>query len=79
MSDYRNCEMGVKYASYVCNFLREEAGSKILLEDVKNIKTRSNLGTRVCMKRKGGGIILFNYCPFCGSMITNEAAFQDEA
>lgn len=78
--EYRNCEVGAKYAAYVCDSLREEAGSKIVLEDVRNVITRKDLGTRVCIKRrKGGGNVLLNYCPFCGSMVTNPAAFENEA
>lgn len=76
MSEYRNCEVGDRYATYICKFLSESTGS-LKVDEMSSIRTGNKLGFRVSVKKKGK-VILLNYCPFCGAPVVNLKSFEVE-
>ncbi len=74
----KKCESnGIKYASYLCDFMRKRAKSKSPTGKTKgiykytaiNTMTGDSLGEAVYYDEGNGSRIHINFCPFCGGKL----------
>lgn len=74
----KKCESnGTKYASYLCDFMRKRAKSKLPTGKTKgiykytaiNMMTGDSLGEAVYYDEGNGSRVHLNFCPFCGGKL----------